>query len=244
MSIATHVRTASDFIDAFDCEQGHVYPDIDAFEQKMGAMLDRQQMEATARVLACPVKQHPPCWQHGRIVYAATRKRLRDHLLTESNGSVLLLDVGTAKGYSALCMQWALKDSGAQGRVISLDVIDPNERIARNTIAEVNGLKTLHEILSPWRDAQSIAFTCMSGREWLVRHPFRVHVAFLDGKHAYEAVSAESTLLAQRQKTGDLIIFDDVQIPGVQRAVSEVKGYDVYYLKAHQDRAYAVARKL
>lgn len=237
-------RTAEAYAAAFDTEREQSYPAIDAFEARMGAMVDRDDLVTAARVLACPVKAHPPNWQHGRVLYAAARHALEGAIRAGLNGHpVTLLDIGTAKGFSALVLRWALRDAGIAGRVISLDVIDPFARVRRNTVAEVEGYKTLAETLAPWREAQLIEFVQSDSRAWLTAHTDRIHVAYVDGKHTYEAVSWDAALLAGRQKAGDLTVFDDVQIPGVAKAVRELRSYTVEYLAAKPERCYAIARR-
>jgi hypothetical protein len=119
-------------------------------------------------------------------------------------------------------------------------VLDPNERVSRNTVAEVDGLKTLGEILAPWPEAQSITFLKSTGQKWLQEHPERVHVAFVDGKHSYEAVSWEGALLGERQQAGDIVMFDDVQIGGVAKAVKELTAYAIEYVDVLPNRRYAI----
>jgi predicted O-methyltransferase YrrM len=237
MTLAT--LTAADYAAVFERERNRVYPQIDMLEHMCDARLERGRLEAAARVLACPVKVHAPCWQHGRLLYAVTHLRLR----ALESGSVTLLDIGTAKGFSALCLQWALIDAGADGHVISLDVVNPYERVRRNTIAELDGLKTVLECLEPWPEARAIEFVQADARLWLTRNPGRLAVAFVDGKHTYEAVSWELALLSNRQQCGDLIVIDDLQIAGVRKAVGELEGYHINFFEGHADRRYAVAER-
>jgi predicted O-methyltransferase YrrM len=230
------IPSVAAYRDAFAQECAHDYPMVTAFEQRTGFAVDRNRLEAAAAVLACPVKVHPPNWQHGRILYARTRA-----LLAHRPGPVDLLDIGTAKGFSALCLEWALRDSGRPGQVTSVDVIDPASHARRNTVAECDGLKTLAEILKPWPEAQTIQFLHATGIDYLSYGRQRIDVAFIDGKHRDEIVREEGHLLAARQQAGDLAIFDDVQIPGVAAAVRSLA--DVYtcdILKVHPDRAYAI----
>jgi predicted O-methyltransferase YrrM len=232
--------TACAYQDAFELERQQVYPVVDAFEARMGYALAKDRYEAAARVLACPVKRNPPNWQHGRIVYAAVRR-----YLVLASSPVTLLDIGTAKGYSALCLQWALLDmgeGGIVGQVHSVDVIDPTVRAVRNTVAEVDGLKTLAETLAPWPEAQAISFECKTGLQWLSEHRTeRVHVAFIDGKHTGPVVLSEGELLATMQQPGDLAIFDDVHLEEVGSAVRILgKHYDTEVIQVMPKRAYAV----
>lgn len=230
----------------FEKERKVDYPVVTAFEEKLGFKLDQEKLLQAARVLACPLKTRPPNWQHGRIIYAAARKYLLGRLLTEH---VTMLDIGTAKGFSALCMRWALDDANRQtDTVISVDVMEPTKRERRNTVAECGGLKTLPEILAPWQEeARRIQFRKATGVEILSHLPARARVsfAFIDGKHTHEAVKAEGLLLSQLQMPGDIAVFDDMHIPGVRQAVTElsVKQYDASMVTVLPERGYAIATR-
>lgn len=238
MSVATSsLATRQAYQLAFETERAFDYPVMDALEQRYGHALDRAKLEAAARVLACPVKKHAPCWQHGRLLYAVARARLQQCKCP----NVTILDVGTAKGFSALCLLWALQDSGTSGRVTSVDVLDPNKRVRRNTVAEVDGYQTLRETLAAWPESVAIDFRQMTGVEWLKDKPFRVEVAFIDGKHTGAVVAEEGKLLANRQKPGDIAIFDDVHLEDVDAAVQSLgKLYDLERVQLLPHRAYAI----
>lgn len=249
------IATALDYQRIFDLERTHHYPIVDEFEQRMGYAIDRAKLEEAARVLACPVKRNPPNWTHGRVLYSAVRwylsslpARQRIDLegpapaVIEGLRHVNILEIGSAKGFGALCLFWALADSGEFGRVVSVDVIDPSSREKRNTIAEVDGYKTLAETLEPWPEAQSIHFVQSTGIDWLKAHPERLHVVFVDGKHTAAVVSQEAALIAARQAPGDLCIFDDVHLPEIRAVVRGLHhAYSLEYLDILPNRGYAVA---
>lgn len=235
----TATATVDDYRAVFNAELERDYPMIDALEKDAGYALGNERYLTAAWYLACPLKVNPPNWQHGRVLYALTRKYLAD-----CTGPVELLDIGTAKGYSALCLLWALQDSGVHGRVTSVDVLDPLGEERRNTVAECDGPKTLAEILAPWPETKAIDFLQSTGRKWLTENPRRINVAFVDGKHSYDAVSWEGALLAERQQAGDLVIFDDVQLSDVSMAVMGLSSYTVTYVDViPKHRAYAIARR-
>jgi predicted O-methyltransferase YrrM len=228
--------TPSDYQRVFDAERVNEYQVIDAIETRTGYALVRERLEGAARVLACPVKKHMPNWQHGRVLYALTRKYLEGAVSDPVN----LIDVGTAKGFSALCLLWALVDATCYGDVVSVDVLDPNERVKRNTSAECDGYRSLYEILQPWPESSGIDFRKSTGVEAIASFD-RVHICYLDGKHTYEAVSAEIGLLVERQQPGDLVIWDDAQIEGVSKAISEAKKhYQIERIDLLPHRAYAI----
>ena len=124
---------------AFNSERMNEYPPVDEFEERMGYALERSRLENAARVLACPLKKNPPNWVHGRVLYSLARNYLQGQI------DVSILDIGSAKGFSALCLLWALRDSDILGSVTSVDVIDPEARVRRNTVAELDGYKSFCE---------------------------------------------------------------------------------------------------
>jgi len=233
--------TAKDYTDAFELERKQTYPMVDAFETRMGYALERGRLEEAAVTLACPLKANPPNWQHGRVLYAAVRRYLS---YSQDEGPFTLLDIGTAKGFSALCMAWAVADSGVNGRVITVDVIDPRGRIYRNSVADLDGLKTLEELLKPWPEASIIESHKMTGLKWLTTHEERIHVAFVDGKHSGAVVEQEGRRLAMLQNPGDLAIFDDVHLTDVNRAVQSIEEYFTETMIVLPNRAYAVGLRL
>lgn len=225
----------------FEDERRREYPMVDAYEARMRFAVDRARLEGAARVLSCPYKAADPCWQHGRVLYATARRYFEDH---QCDGPFRALDIGTAKGFSALCVRWALEDTCVPGDSFSVDVMSPNARVRRNTVTEVTGLKTLYETLEPWPAAQRIQFVEATGIHWLEAHPERIHFAFVDGKHAGKVVKQEGLLLADRQQPCDMVIFDDVHIPDVGAAVQSLSHhYAIATLQVLPKRAYAIARR-
>lgn len=235
--------TRAEYNQAFVDEAEREYPVIDAIEARFGYAVSRHKLEAAACVLACPVKANPPNWQHGRVLYAVARKYFAD-----TDGPFTVLDIGTAKGFSALCLLWALQESGENGTVVSVDVIDPTARIYRNTVAEVDGLKTLAETLEPWPESSRIMFQKMEGLAWLNRYraskaDARIHFAFVDGKHSGAVVRNEASVISGLQKSGDISIFDDVHLADIWAAVRSLPGYEIERIDVLPNRAYALAVK-
>jgi predicted O-methyltransferase YrrM len=234
-------RTARAYAAAFQAEREVGYPAIDTFEARTRYSLERERLENAAAILACPLKVHSPNWQHGRVIYSVVRGTLAQCL-----ARVLLLDIGTAKGFSALCLLWAMQDAHVSGQIVSVDVIEPRSRESRNSVAELDSPKTLTELLAPWPEADVIHFLQSTGIAWLESYRARIHVAFVDGKHDELTVRREASLLRERQSLGDVIMFDDLQIPGVARAVTALEGpggYRIERLVAKPERQYAIARR-
>lgn len=235
-----NVHTVDRYAAAFAQARALSYPALDAIETRLGYAVDRDWLDEAGRVLCCPIKNSPPHWQHGRLIYAVVRDYLTSRLAINN---FTALDIGTAKGFSALCLRKAFLDEGVPVRLTSVDVMPPSARCYRNTVAEIGGLKTLGEILAPWPEAAGVTFLESTGIAWLQGHADRIHIAFVDGKHTGDVVRQEGKLLAKHQESGDVAIFDDCQMPQVSPAVASLsEWYRIEYVKA-DPREYAIGRR-
>ena len=78
----------------------------------------------------------------------------------------------------------------------------------------------------------------------------RCNFAFLDAEHTFEDVINEYNYVKERQKSGDMIFFDDVTpnyFNGVVKAIMYIeneKTYRVERLCNSEQRGYAIAKKL
>lgn len=227
----------------FELERANEYPIIDAYEKEMGFAISRDLLEHTARTLACPFKANPPNWQHGRVIYATLKRFLVD---CRHDVSIHALDIGTAKGFSACIMSHAIAGSQIECDIVSVDIADPHSRIIRNSVAELDGVKSVFEFVKGYV-APSVNVSFMGhGSSRLLANAIsqNAHIpfAFVDGKHTYEAVVFEGKSLAVLQRPGDVVIFDDIQIEPVGRAVRDLKCYDIRYVDIGP-RIYAIARR-
>ena len=233
------MKTQLEYDKAFGRELRSRYRVIDAYEERLAFKVDEGRLEAAARVLACPVKVNPPNWQHGRVIYATAMR-----YMMYQREPVVFLDIGTAKGFSACVMTWAIAASGRNHEVVSVDVMEPTDRVARNSVAELDGFKTIAEFVEPFIDPTvKTSFFGGGSLLWLREHHDHIGFAFVDGKHTYDMVMAEHEEISKRQQLGDIIVFDDLQIEPVHRAVSKLKGYDVLKLDTGAGRKYAIAFK-
>lgn len=228
------------YLAAFEKERQVEYPQVTALEVRLGFAAPIEPLLAAARDLACPLKVNCPNWQHGRVLYALLRGYLSEE---RQHGQVV--DIGTAKGYSAVVMAWALRDGERRSLpLFSVDIVDPFERVARNSIAELEGLKTVPEFVEPhlhgapapnFRGGGSIAWlkNAVSGHR-------RIGFAFVDGKHDPRVVHDEIDLIARCQAPGDHCVFDDMQIEGLRQQVRRQKHYAIEFLEVLPKRSYAL----
>lgn len=223
-------------------------PEIDAIERDCGFAVDRDWLDELALHTQIVIKTSRLNYQHGRVLYALFRRYLAGLAAGES---ATVMETGTARGFSTLCLARALADAGRDGRIVTIDILPHDVPMLWNCIDDHDGPRTRRELLAAYRTLLArILFVTGDTRELVGRIKVdRVHFAFLDASHTLEDVTAEFTAVAARQRAGDMVVFDDVTpmtFPGVVAAVEAIArrgDYDVRRVQAGADRGYAVATR-
>lgn len=224
------------------------YPEVDAYEQVSGAAIDPEWFHELALRTQVAIKRSAICYQHGRLLYAALVHYIRTCVPTH----LTIVETGTARGFSALCMAKALHDCGAAGRIVSFDVLPHDAPILWNTFRDVDGPMTRAQLLEDYAELieRHLMFVRGDTRREMSRLAVpRVHFASLDSVHTYDHVMAEFATIRDRQLTGDVLFFDDYtpdKYPGVVRAVDEIcraHAYAPTVVTASAERRYVIARK-
>lgn len=244
-------KTVEDYKRAFEIEKAHRYKVMDALEDRFGYAIDRKLLEISAQVLACPVKRNPPNWQHGRLVYALARHRL------QQGGEFVFLDIGTAKGFSAVCMALAVCEHHSKAEVAqperhiwSVDVIDPASNEPRNSIKDGQIKRGIWDYCEDFVNPDRVPYLHFvqdgdTAHIGFLSRTDRIGFAFVDGDHSYHGVSRDIGTIYPRQDKGDIILFDDMQIPEVAQAVKDAIGgcgvYDIEKISLIPSRSYAIA---
>ncbi len=232
--------------------RNEVYPEIDRFENMCNAAIDRNWLDELALHTQVVIKKSPLCYAHGRVLYSALSSWLRTHSSNSATDRITVLETGTARGFSALCMAKAMNDQQRAGTILTFDVLPHTKPMYWNCIDDGDGQKTRAELLQPWNKLVEdyIVFYQGDTRISLPKvRSSRIHFAFLDGAHTYDDVVFEFMQVAPFQQAGDVIVYDDynqTQFPGLVRAVDEIcahQGYDRIDIHAHKDRGYVVAKK-
>jgi len=232
--------------------RNEIYPEIDHFENMCNAAIDRDWLDDIALHTQVVIKKSPLCYAHGRVLYSALSSWLRTHSANSATDRITVLETGTARGFSALCMAKAMNDQQRAGTILTFDVLPHTIPMYWNCIDDGDGQKTRAELLQPWNKLVEnyIVFHQGDTRISLPKvRCSRIHFAFLDGAHTYDDVMFEFMQVAPFQLAGDVIVYDDynhIQFPGLVRAVDEIcahQGYDRIDIHAHKDRGYVVATK-
>ena len=174
------------------------------------------------------------------------------YLADKSTSNVNIIETGTAKGFSSICMAKALSDSNVGGKIVTFDIIPHDKKMYWNCIDDFDGPKSRAVLLEPWKSLidKYVIFHQGDTRIEMGKVKLgRVNFAFLDGFHTYKDVMKEFVNFSSGQQKGDIIIFDDYtqdQYPGLVCAVDticEKYSYQKRVLHSHEKRGYVVATK-
>ena len=242
------MASASEYRRLWDEAKARVYPPVDAFEQTAHAAIDVAWLDELALLTQITIKKSELCYQHGRLLYAVLVRYARDH----RSDQLTVVETGTARGFSALCMARAMADAGAHGKIVTFDVLPHDVRFLWNCIRDVEGPCTRAELLRDYADLieRYVIFHRGDTARELGKVSFpRIHLAVLDSVHTYDHVMAEFGAIRGRQRPGDLVFFDDYSpqsYPGVVQAADQIcaeQGYAKSVVSASDDRRYLVAEK-
>ena len=153
--------------------------------------------------------------EHGLLLYKLACRSI------EFGSQFVGLDIGTARGFSAMSIARALMDAGTDGCVYTVDVIDHEEprdwHIAKQRDDELKGAQpmTRSQIWQRWFAKESALVSPIKGRslEILDAWPHgQIDLAFLDGSHSYSDVKGELELLDSLMAPRCVIVMDDYHL--------------------------------
>lgn len=225
-----------------------IHPEIDKFEAEMGFSIDLKWIEELALFTQITIKKSKLNYQHGRLLYSSLRNYIKKN---EAINFINILETGTSRGFSTICMSKAINDGGVNGKIITYDILPHNKKMYWNIFLDNEGTHTRKEILNKWKEeTKNIIFIQGSSRTNMLRNEIdRINYAFLDAEHTLSDVLSEYRYVSERQLEGDIIVFDDVTIgtfDGVVKALNKIElegKYNVKYIKSSDARGYAIAYK-
>jgi predicted O-methyltransferase YrrM len=231
-----------------DDAKAKLYPQIDQYEAQAGFAIDKNWMDEVALHTQIVIKPEALCYQHGRVLYSTLRK----YLASQKLARVSIIETGTARGFSSLCMAKALDDAGTDGTIVTFDVLPHNVPMYWNCIDDASGPRTRRQLLNRYADLtdRHIIFHQGNTRIEIPKVQMkRVNFAFLDGAHTYSDVLLEFSNIKDVQETGDVIVFDDYtpdHFAGIVKAVDEIcagNAYDKRVITISPERGYVIATK-
>ena len=145
-----------------------------------------------------------------------------------------VLEIGTAEGYSALCMAWAMTDYNINGKIFTIDPKPFDVPVERNVTWEDNPkhdtvMLSRRELWNKFADKEWIkkieVLTGFSG-EVLQKNTKlpKMDMGFIDGSHVYEAVVHDFYAFLEIASESFYLLFDDYvpnENDGVTKTIDE-----------------------
>ena len=145
-----------------------------------------------------------------------------------------VLEFGTAEGYSALCMAWAMTDYNINGKIFTIDPKPFDVSVERNVTWEDNPkhdtvMLSRRELWNKFADNEWIkkieVLTGLSG-EVLQKNTKlpKMDMGFIDGSHVYEAVIHDFYAFLELATESFHLLFDDYvpnENDGVTKTIDE-----------------------
>jgi hypothetical protein len=148
-----------------------------------------------------------------------------------------VLEIGTAEGYSTLCMAWAMVDHNINGKIFTIDPKPFDIPVEREITWEKNlehntvSLST-KELWNKFANKEWIkkieVLTGFSGEilQKKTKELPKMDMGFIDGHHAYEAVIHDFYAFLQTASENFCLLFDDYN-PNENRDVTKVINEEV-----------------
>jgi hypothetical protein len=148
-----------------------------------------------------------------------------------------VLEIGTAEGYSTLCMAWAMVDHNINGKIFTIDPKPFDIPVEREITWEKNlehntvSLST-KELWNKFANKEWIkkieVLTGFSGEilQKKTKELPKMDMGFIDGHHAYEAVIHDFYAFLQTASENFYLLFDDYN-PNENRDVTKVINEEV-----------------
>jgi hypothetical protein len=226
------------------------YEGVQKYEAETQYCIDRTWLDDLALLTQVSIKTTELCYAHGRVLYSA----VSTYIANRGNrvASMNIVETGTSRGFSSLCMAKALADLNVCGKIVTVDAVPHHTRRYWNCLLDESGPVTRSESLEKYHDLAAMYVVFLQNDSLLQLERLslgRINFAFLDSSHEFEDVLGEAISVSREQLIGDVILFDDYsanKFPGLVRAVDlfcNEHNYDKRVINATNDRHYVLATK-
>lgn len=190
------------------------------------------------------IKLSHPNLLHGYILYS----KLREFYESKGQRDYLIVETGTAKGFSTFIMARASLDHNVKFQIYTFDTLNLRVKRFWNAYNDELGLRNFEELASEFKDLyKNISFINKKSIKMKKHLPNqRVDFAFLDSSHSFKTVLKEMMIMSNLQRNGDVIFLDDLndsKYPGIRKAIVEMESRNIYtfeYLQGLDGRNYAI----
>ena len=169
-----------------------------------------------------PTRNINPNFERGILLYSLITKYRPQNIL----------EIGTAEGFSAICMAWALTDSNIDGKIFTIDPNPfdlPKKRIntwdenAKNEFISLS-TKDLWAKFAKKEWLQKIeVLTGYSGEilHKLSKELPKMDMGYIDGHHAYVAVRHDFHAFLKQCSENFVLLFDDYHTQDVSKFIDD-----------------------
>ena len=163
-----------------------------------------------------------------------------------------VLEIGTAEGYSVLCMAWAMTDYDIDGRIFTIDPKPFDVPTKRKITWEKNPkhesvMLSTKELWNKFVNKEWIkkieVLTGSSGEilQKKTKEFPKIDMGFIDGHHAYEAVIHDFHAFLKTASENFSLLFDDYRYHvdvNVSKAINEeiVPNFDVTLIETNEEQ--------
>ena len=147
----------------------------------------------------------------GDFNFGALLHYILKNYLRDKREEISILEIGTAKGFSSLCMSLALSDYEYQSKIITFDVISNDTKFFQKTFLS-NKKVSRKQILDklPEDLVKKIIFFQGDSLSDLKKIFIKnINFCYLDGEHNRKYLENELNFVKNFQKAGDIIVLDD-----------------------------------
>ena len=243
--------TKEQYLKLFNEAKNINYESINKFEKETGFKIDENWLNDLALHTQVVIKKTKICYVHGKILYSALSKYI--NYKENKNLNINILETGTSRGFSSLCLAKALNDNNSFGKIITIDYLPHDKKFYWNCIDDLQGKKSRRELLSKWNSLCSKYIFFLEGYKKNILKKIkyeRIHFAFLDASHTYHAIYDEFSNISNNQKKDDIIIFDDYgnkSYVGLKVAIDDIcekYNYKKEIINSSFNRSYVIATKM
>jgi len=158
-----------------------------------------------------------------------------------------ILEIGTAEGYSTLCMAWAMSDFNINGKIFTIDPKSHHKIIERRIKINVNDESVKMSLstadlwkkfaLPEWIEKIEV-LTGYSGDILRTKNFPKIDFCYIDGSHVYDTVKQDFFNILKLVSEKFNILFDDY-VPnrndGVTKIIDEdiVNNFETIFIKTN-----------
>lgn len=212
-------------------------------------IIDRNFIIDLAYITQITLKKSEINIDHGKILYALSTNMFKKNLTKKFT----IVETGTAKGFSSICMAKAIYDTEVKAQIFTFDLIGHSKKSIWNNISDIHGPISRKEMIHKWRYLSDNYIHFISGYSHLNIKNFNfnnIDFAFIDGSHYGHDIYFEFMEISKYQLKGDQILFDDYDHPNyisltktIDRLCNELE-YEKFKISGFNDRNYLLATKI